>query len=778
MTAIHWKSGVGGNFDDASNWSTATVPSSSDDALIDASGTYTVESSLSRTVHSLTMAAGATLEIVIGDFDLDFFGTDTNNGTIHVYSDLAVFGALNNTGVIDFFGGPTPTFSPHVVGYFQPTGTSTNSGTIDAINDAEISFNIAPVNGPASFTNYGIIEALGGSIITIGGNFGATSSFTNVGTIEALGQGSSVDLFSTSGTITNSGHLVADGGTIQISNLDSISGSGTAEIRNGGTLFIGTSFSENTTFGAGANGILQLGIGASFTGTLSGFTTGDKIDFSGLQYSGSTLAFDPTNNALTVSNGVNAPTIHLSGSYVGGGFQLSADASGSAQVTYTPPSQSPVNLTDGNLVVEMAELANEAYGKSAAAAIGRNWHAVSATDLHLQPAGGVTFAFSDGVYDVTIPHGHADALVLEGLVDGVDTLAVAFKGTDDFGARINWPTPANYFSYFLPLISSLSDYISSHGIQHLLFAGHSLGGSMVQDALSLKYTGITAAKIDGYTWANPGSDSKPIDPHHLVNFEHTNDPALDLGRFVLGPRYGTDILIDSATESTSPFQTNSRSPVLLPSDNPAHKMDSYFLDTRLLAEHANDESGAFYGTPDAAALRTGAFWTAGVSRNQTIPGTNQEDNVTISSQDDFVLGGAGNDNFHWTMQTSAGSHPVVIDGGLGTDTLYLPGPQSLWYWRTIGTETDLYLKGSHDPIAIIYGVEHFHFAAGPPGDSTAKIDQPLQIAAATTLAELSNLHQTSTAGQSALGLGENALEVYASPPMTHGFQFADFHLLA
>lgn len=345
MTAIQWKSGIGGNFDDASKWSTATVPASLDDALIDASGTYTVESLTARTVHSLTMAIGATLEIGIGDFTLDFFGADANNGTINVYSHLTVFGALDNTGVIHCFGAPIPNVPPHPLAYFQPLGTSTNSGAIEAINDAEIFFNISPVNGPASFTNYGIIEAFGGSIITIGGNFGATSSFTNVGTIEALGQGSIVDLFSTSGTITNSGHLVANGGTIQISNPNSISGSGTAEIRNGGTLFIGTSFAENTTFDPGANGTLQLGSGAVFTGTLSGFTTGDRIDFAGLQYSGSTLTFDPTNDVLTVSNGGYAPTIHLSGSYVTSGFKLSADASGFAQVTYTvPPANHPPQI--------------------------------------------------------------------------------------------------------------------------------------------------------------------------------------------------------------------------------------------------------------------------------------------------------------------------------------------------------------------------------------------------------------------------------------------------
>lgn len=338
----HWKSGISGNFDDAFNWSTGRVPSISDEALIDATGTYTVTTSLARTVHSLTLAGGATLNITNGEFDLDFFGADTNNGTIDVYSHLGVFGALNNTGLIDCIGGPT--FSPpysSVITYFQPTGNSTNSGTIEAINGAGIFFNISPVNGPSSFANYGTIEAASGSKVTIGGNFGAASSFTNLGTIGALGQNSLVDLSSTSGSITNSGRLVADGGTIQISNANSISGSGTAEIRNGGTLFVGTSFAENTTFDPGANGTLKLGFGAAFTGTLSGFTTGDRIDFSGLQYNGSALAFDPTTDVLSVSNGTYTATIALSGSYAASGFKLSPDAFGYAQVTYTPPPTSP-----------------------------------------------------------------------------------------------------------------------------------------------------------------------------------------------------------------------------------------------------------------------------------------------------------------------------------------------------------------------------------------------------------------------------------------------------
>ncbi|MGX1412797.1 hypothetical protein [Bradyrhizobium elkanii] len=453
------------------------------------------------------------------------------------------------------------------------------------------------------------------------------------------------------------------------------------------------------TYGTWATGINNLD-------QIVGYYLDDHGDH-GFVYSGGSFT---SIEALSIPSGTQAFGINDSGDIVGQYF----DRTGAHGFLATPSIHQPnVVLTDSNLVVEMAELANEAYDKSTALAKGRNWHAVSAADLHLQTSGAngnVKYTLVDGVYDVAIPVGHADALVLEGNIDGVETLTVAFKGTDDWGARINWPTPVQYFSYFLPLISALSDYIRSHSIQHLLFTGHSLGGSMVQDALSFAYTGITTAQIDGYTWASPGADRKPIDPSHLVNFEHTNDPSLGFGPFILGPRYGTDILIDSATESSSPFGHNFNSAVLLPSNNPAHSMDGYLLDTGVLVKHANEKTGAFYTSPDAAALRSGEFWRPDVSKIEVIPGANHDNNVTVSSQDYFVLGGPGNDSFHWAMQRSATpDHVTVVDGGQGTDTLYLPGPQSLWSWSTTGTETDLSLKGSHGPVAILHGIEYLHF---------------------------------------------------------------------
>jgi hypothetical protein len=93
MTAFHWKAGISGSFELASNWSTGTVPNAglSDDALIDAPGTYTVTASLDHQVNDLSVVAGATFDIIGGEF---FARTGTNSGVINNHSILQVSSSL------------------------------------------------------------------------------------------------------------------------------------------------------------------------------------------------------------------------------------------------------------------------------------------------------------------------------------------------------------------------------------------------------------------------------------------------------------------------------------------------------------------------------------------------------------------------------------------------------------------------------------------------------------------------------------------------------------
>ena len=64
MATIHWASGASGDFSAASDWTGGEVPGTSDNAVIDLAGTYTVTLSSAEAVNSLTLDdGGATLAI-------------------------------------------------------------------------------------------------------------------------------------------------------------------------------------------------------------------------------------------------------------------------------------------------------------------------------------------------------------------------------------------------------------------------------------------------------------------------------------------------------------------------------------------------------------------------------------------------------------------------------------------------------------------------------------------------------------------------------------------
>ena len=385
----------------------------------------------------------------------------------------------------------------------------------------------------------------------------------------------------------------------------------------------------------------------------------------------------------------------------------------------------PVNLTGSNLVIEMAELANEAYSKSAGAAQAesRNWKPLSAADLNL-PASNA-YKLSNGVFSASILLGEADALVLEGNVNGKKTLTVSFQGTSDLGQVIDWPNFRAYYSNFLPLIQAIGTYVQTDKIQQVLVTGHSLGGAMVQDFMADvtegKVDGINASMVSGYTWGSPGADQHPA-ISKLVNFEDISDPVPEIGSLRGYFPSGTDIFINSPILGSPP---DNRPPV-------AHQMLNYLVDTEDLVRRAGDQGSIFSTQKDAKALLTGDFSHA--NNLEVMPGQDQSNTVTISSADQFVLGGPGDDNFQWTPlspgQHAAGS-PTIIEGGAGIDTLLLPGlpaprpGQAAWSLKTISSaETDLYINLSvgHQLVARLFDIEHIDFGLGP--SSMITLDQP------------------------------------------------------
>jgi hypothetical protein len=87
MPTTHWKRGISGQFGDAANWSTNTVPNANSDVAINARGTYTVTVGANATIRSLTTINTATLAITGGhrlDVTNGTTGTGASAGTISV----------------------------------------------------------------------------------------------------------------------------------------------------------------------------------------------------------------------------------------------------------------------------------------------------------------------------------------------------------------------------------------------------------------------------------------------------------------------------------------------------------------------------------------------------------------------------------------------------------------------------------------------------------------------------------------------------------------------
>jgi hypothetical protein len=558
MTATHWTNGISGSFELGSNWSTGTVPNPSGDgltadaALIDATGTYTVTASLSHVVHDLSIVAGATLNITGGDFYI--MGTGTNSGIINNYSHLLA-ATLNNVGTIESVSDQETSPNDQTIIYVDlASGAGSNAGNILATNDGSIETNGGRIwfggfseggsFNPSQFSNTGLIEAFGKSLVQIDLVYDPVKggiSFTNSGWIEAIGQGALVVITAYDDTNTainngnhpfvNNGLLYVDDGDIEID--DSVTGSGSAIIANAGTLFLGEGvvFGQNITFAIGAHGKLEITPQASVTGTVAGFAAGDSIHL--ILYGTTTVTYSAnignTSGTLGITDGIHSTTITLAGSYVASGFHVVNDGDGIPLITYAEPqpdhgpsitnkvfNSNPGSnqLSSGQIALEMVKLAIDAYpdapipgafhtfnpltttggipqdSKAQQDIQADNWHAVSAGELGLNSLGqqgSLQYSLVNGYYQAYDTNdafesdpSEGDALVLTGLVNGKMTLAVSFAGTDQVSDWLDYANFSTHYAKFDPLVSAIKNYIDSHQVDQVFVSGHSLGAAMAQ----------------------------------------------------------------------------------------------------------------------------------------------------------------------------------------------------------------------------------------------------------------------------------------------------------
>jgi hypothetical protein len=171
--------------------------------------------------------------------------------------------------------------------------------------------------------------------------------------------------------------------------------------------------------------------------------------------------------------------------------------------------------------VTLARLASAAYS-DAAAPLPPGFAPLPASALGFAPGSGVSFA--DGVYRF----GNAAALVATGPLNGVQSVVLAFRGSDDREDSINSLRNINAdFPDFGPLLAALDNYVAGTGISNVAVTGHSLGGAMTQLYMAQRPNGAT--QYVAATFGSPGALLGDATDARITDFVIAGDPAVYLG---------------------------------------------------------------------------------------------------------------------------------------------------------------------------------------------------------------------------------------------------------
>ena len=329
----------------------------------------TNEGSATGSVALGAVATGAGNVTILNDGELTATGTA---GIVVTQNDA---GATGSTHITNTSTGSIVGASGHYAIFVQENTTGAavidNSGTIgpdDAGSVTSTTYAIAESGGHLTINNSGDINGIisvatatfnneVGGTWTVSGTsaFGNASSIVNHGDIDLHGASifgtgltiendSSIDSWGTasiSGIITNTGAIEVNTGTLTL--FGSLSGAGSVTIDAGATLDVQGTVSQTITFnGDGAE--LQIDT-TSFSGSVAGFASTDKLDLSTIVYdAGTSATYDPETGDLVVSDAHNHTiTVKLTGDYSDAHFagSLASDGHGGTLITYNAVDDKP-----------------------------------------------------------------------------------------------------------------------------------------------------------------------------------------------------------------------------------------------------------------------------------------------------------------------------------------------------------------------------------------------------------------------------------------------------
>jgi hypothetical protein len=326
MSEDDWKGGDG-NWLTTGDWSSGSVPSSTDDVDLNGTRHVTITSSSDVTINSLEVDTAATLDIT-NDSTFDAI----NGLPFGVFGFISVFGAelevangtINNSSEIELT--PNGTINADLAIY----GTVALNGAGSIVLDGDDA-GIIGVNGTSAFTNDDNNisgDGLIGSLI-----------FTNDGTIET-----NTDDVSGASTLTITGNAIRG----------SFDNEGSVYADNGGTLVLGSTV-VTTPVTITNNNTIEL----RSSGAVTTLEVANNLTITG---SGQILlaGTDPANDEI-VSNG-HAASLTLNGQDVVGTGTL-----GDANLTLTIGPFTSVRANDNRLVINTGTNTIDNYGQIGAA---------------------------------------------------------------------------------------------------------------------------------------------------------------------------------------------------------------------------------------------------------------------------------------------------------------------------------------------------------------------------------------------------------------------------
>jgi hypothetical protein len=317
-------------------------------------------------------------------------------------------------------------------------------------------------------------------------------------------------------------------------------------------------------------------------------------------------------------------------------------------VTNAPVLSGDPNLTSVLLKVTMAW---ESWQSTRPSLPG--WHLVSGSELGMSPA-----QLANGVY----ANANAEAIVAAATFNGLRTLAVGFRGTNDNEDwKHDFQNINQHYDLFAPLVTALNAAAARGEFDLVLATGHSLGGGMTQMFMA-NYAGIAPAYA--ITTGSPGYlQQQPVADARIINYQIADDPIVFLGdnRALVGQTLAGPFGAALSGTLASTLSASFGFP-------PSLFTDSIPFLTQNYHDRGTNVVLKVPGHPDTAPTSLLSFVSSYNAKAHEFPAYIAGIGMTNGNPFDLAAGKrgtAGNDALFGTTGAD------VIDGGAGFDTLYL-----------------------------------------------------------------------------------------------------------